>query len=81
MAAMGFRTYVPREHQSHIITSFLYPEEDFDFRDFYDRLHARGHIIYPGKLTEVGTFRIGSIGSIDADEIHGVMAAIDAVTR
>lgn len=31
MRRSGFRTLLPDELQSPIITSFLYPEEDFEF--------------------------------------------------
>lgn len=34
MRRSGFRTLLPDELQSPIITSFLYPEEDFDFQKF-----------------------------------------------
>ena len=79
MERLGFRPYVPAEHRSHIITTFLYPDAGFDFRAFYDRLHARGYIIYPGKLSAVDTFRIANIGSIGTREIEGLLAAIAAV--
>ena len=65
MRRMGFREYVPAELQSHIITTFLFPEDPhFDFEEFYQRLSTKGIVIYPGKLTEVDCFRIGNIGRI-----------------
>ena len=67
------------EHQSHIITAFHYPQEGFDFGDFYDRLRACGFIIYPGKVTDADTFRIGNIGSIDRQEIDALLHAIAGV--
>ena len=33
MRAMGFTEYVPENLQGHIITSFLYPSENFDFEE------------------------------------------------
>jgi len=79
MRKLGFRPYVSPEHQSHIITTFHYPEADFDFRSFYNRLHERGYIIYPGKLTTVNTFRIANIGSIGRREIESLLGAIAEV--
>ncbi|HVR74794.1 MAG TPA: 2-aminoethylphosphonate--pyruvate transaminase [Planctomycetota bacterium] len=79
MRKLGFRPYVSPEHQSHIITTFHYPEADFDFRSFYDRLHKRGYILYPGKLTAVNTFRIANIGSIGRREIESLLGAIAEV--
>lgn len=79
MRALGYQPYVPARHQSHVITTFLYPSPTFDFRRFYDALHARGFIIYPGKLTSVPTFRIANIGSIDRSEIEALLGAIKEV--
>jgi 2-aminoethylphosphonate-pyruvate transaminase len=79
MQRLGFEVYVPPEHQSHIITAFRYPEPGFSFGDFYARLHARGYIIYPGKLSDVDTFRIANIGHLDQGDIEGLLRAIAAV--
>ncbi len=76
MTAMGFKGLVAAEIQSHIITSFLFPKPDFNFARFYDGLRKKGYIIYPGKLTNVDTFRIGNIGSIGTHEIAGLLDAI-----
>ena len=45
MRRSGFRTLLPDELQSPIITSFLYPEEDFDLQEFYEALKERGFVI------------------------------------
>jgi 2-aminoethylphosphonate-pyruvate transaminase len=81
MRELGFEPFLPEAHRSHIITAFRYPHPRFDFRSFYDRLHARGYIIYPGKLGSVETFRIGTIGSIGAAEVRGLLGAIGEVVR
>lgn len=73
MAALGIRTYLGAEHQSPVITTFLYPEDvGFRFDDMYRYIKDRGYAIYPGKLTEVDTFRIGSIGEIYPEDIKKV---------
>ncbi|MFT5129277.1 MAG: 2-aminoethylphosphonate-pyruvate transaminase [Rhodothermales bacterium] len=78
MRRLGFREYVPTESQSHIITTFLYPEDpSFEFRTFYQRLADKGMVIYPGKLTEVDCFRIGNIGRIFESDIASLIAAIE----
>lgn len=79
MKKLGFRSYISPEHQSHIITVFHYPSEDFDFKSFYDRLHSKGYIIYPGKLTAIPSFRIANIGSIGREEVEGLLRAIAEV--
>jgi 2-aminoethylphosphonate-pyruvate transaminase len=81
MTRLGFRPFVSPEHQSCIITTFHHPHPRFDFQSFYNGLHRRGYIIYPGKLTEVETFRIANIGSIDRREIEGLLAAISQVVE
>ena len=64
MRKAGFKTLLPDDIQSPIITSFLYPEEGFDFHAFYYELKGRGFVIYPGKISEAPTFRIGNIGDV-----------------
>ncbi|MEO1979298.1 MAG: methyltransferase domain-containing protein, partial [Fuerstiella sp.] len=79
MRRMNFREYVPAELQSHIITSFLFPEDsNFDFEEFYQRLSNKGMVIYPGKLTEVDCFRIGNIGSVFENDIELLLTAIES---
>ena len=63
MRALGFKTLLPDASQGPIITSFLYPTADFDFHSFYDQLKAKGFVIYPGKISDADTFRIGNIGN------------------
>ena len=36
MRAMGFTEFVPKNLQGHIITSYLYPTDDFDFESGFD---------------------------------------------
>lgn len=73
---IGFETYIADELQSPIITSFVYPSDAFNFEDFYSYVKERGYVIYPGKLTEVDTFRIGNIGEIYEDDIQNLCAVI-----
>lgn len=79
MARLGFRPLLCPEVQSHIITCFLHPVPGFDFATFYRELAARGFIIYPGKLTQVDTFRIGNIGRLGEAEMNQLVHAIGEV--
>jgi 2-aminoethylphosphonate-pyruvate transaminase len=82
MRAMGFTEYVPENLQGHIITSFLYPTDNFDFDDFYNRLNNygdKGFVIYPGKVTKADCFRIGHIGHLFPNDTEALLAAIRAV--
>jgi 2-aminoethylphosphonate-pyruvate transaminase len=77
MRAMGFRPYLRPEVQSYIITSFHYPAHPaFEFERFYRGLSDRGLIIYPGKLTDVPCFRIGTIGRLFEADIRQLLSAI-----
>ena len=69
MDQLGFKAYVAKAFQSPIITTFLYPHDAFDFHDFYDYVKKRGYVLYPGKLTNENTFRIGNIGEIYNEDI------------
>lgn len=71
MEELGFTTYIDGTHQGPIITTFFYPEGvSFKFEDFYNYVKERGYAIYPGKLTERDTFRIGNIGEIYEEDIN-----------
>ena len=80
LTAVGIGAYLPVEFQGPIITTFVNPPSPpFDFAQFYARLHARGFVIYPGKLTEAETFRIGSIGQLDEDDMMALAANVAEV--
>ena len=65
MAELGFETILAPEDQSPIITAFYSPTHpDYSFDRFYSILKSKGFVIYPGKVTELNTFRIGNIGDI-----------------
>ena len=66
---LGFLPYVEKAVQGPIITTFLYPDTDFDFAQMYRFIKERGYAIYPGKLTDKDTFRIGTIGEIYEEDI------------
>lgn len=77
MRGLGFREYLPPEKQSCVITSFRYPtHSSFSFEDFYRRLSDKGFVIYPGKLSKVDCFRIGTIGRIFEGDIRRLIEAI-----
>jgi 2-aminoethylphosphonate-pyruvate transaminase len=82
MGALGFRTFLPGALQAPIIVTFHAPDDPaYAFRPFYENVKARGYILYPGKLTQVETFRVGCIGAIDANEMRNVVAAIAETLR
>ena len=70
MKDMGIQAYIGEEHQGPIITTFFYPEHhNFSFQEMYQFIKERGYAIYPGKVTDADTFRIGNIGEIYEEDI------------
>ena len=78
---IGINPYIDEELQSPIITTFLFPSEDFDFNNFYNYVKERGFVLYPGKLTEVDSFRIGNIGEIYEEDIKQLCLIIQEYMR
>jgi 2-aminoethylphosphonate-pyruvate transaminase len=77
MAALGFRTFLDPSIQAPIIVTFHAPDDpNYDFKTFYTEVKKRGYILYPGKLTQVETFRVGCIGHFGESGIPGAVAAI-----
>ncbi len=79
MQAMGFTPLLSPAFRSPIITAFHSPANPaYDFRRFYDLLKKQGFVIYPGKVTELDTFRIGTIGDVHPADIERLLKAVDA---
>ena len=76
MRALGFKTLLPDEFQSPIITSFLYPKAGFDFNSFYTQLKEKGFVIYPGKISQADTFRIGNIGDVHPEDFARLIEVV-----
>lgn len=77
MKHLGFRPYLDETRQSYIVSAFHYPQHSrFTFSEFYRNLRDKGVIIYPGKVFDVNTFRIGCIGRIFEADIQALLAAI-----
>lgn len=79
MRRLGFKTLLPDNAQGPIITSFLYPSADFDFASFYARLKEKGFVIYPGKISDADTFRIGNIGDIFPKDMEALIQSIKEI--
>jgi len=78
--ALGLQTYLDKKDQGYIITSFLFPEhQNFNFTQFYEKLHERGQVIYQGKLSDTNCFRIGNIGQLYLEDIDRLIEAIAEV--
>lgn len=70
---LGFEPYISEDLQGPIITTFFYPEDcHYTFQEMYEYIKERGYAIYPGKVTDKETFRIGNIGEIYREDIEKV---------
>ncbi|MCC7667749.1 2-aminoethylphosphonate--pyruvate transaminase [Liquorilactobacillus satsumensis] len=76
LKTLGFEPLIAAKYQSPVITSFKYPSSSFNFDNFYLYLKNHGFIIYPGKITEVASFRIGNIGAVYSKDIARLLRTI-----
>jgi 2-aminoethylphosphonate-pyruvate transaminase len=82
LAEMGFRPFIDPKIQAPIIVTFHAPADPrYAFKDFYERVRDKGFILYPGKLTQVETFRVGCIGAIGPDEMRLAVNAVRDTLR
>ena len=82
MRDLGFETLLPDELQAPVIVTFLMPgNESFNFQEFYRRLNTLGYVIYPGKLTNKDSFRVGCIGHFGIDEMRAAVSAVKSVLQ
>jgi len=82
MAALGFKPFLRSAVQAPIIVTFHAPAHPaYDFKRFYEGAKARGFMLYPGKLTQVETFRVGCIGAIGRNEMRQAVEAVADVLR
>lgn len=79
MEKLGFRCVLPHALHSPIITGFYNPADpDYQFMAFYERLKELGFVIYPGKVTGIDSFRIGTIGHVFPEDIDRLIRAVEA---
>jgi 2-aminoethylphosphonate-pyruvate transaminase len=82
MAALGFRPLLAPAVQAPIIVTFHAPAHAaYDFKRFYAGAKQRGFILYPGKLTQIETFRVGCIGAIGRNEMNQAVQAVADTLR
>jgi 2-aminoethylphosphonate-pyruvate transaminase len=80
MKSLGIEPFLSDENQSPIITAFHEPTSpEFSFNKMYHLLKNEGFVIYPGKVSEAATFRIGHIGHVFPEDIHRLIAAIEKI--
>ena len=77
MAALGFKPFLEPAIQAPIIVTFHAPgDARYEFKKFYEAAKQHGFILYPGKLTQIETFRVGCIGAIGPVEMQQAVHAV-----
>jgi 2-aminoethylphosphonate-pyruvate transaminase len=77
MGSLGFKPFLRAEIQAPIIVTFHAPaHKAYEFKRFYEGAKQRGFVLYPGKLTQIETFRVGCIGAIGRNEMRQAVAAV-----
>ena len=82
LRALGFETLLPDSIQAPIIVTFRQPaDRAYSFESFYAALQAHGFSIYPGKITNADSFRVGCIGHVRSTDMTRFVAAVETVIR
>jgi 2-aminoethylphosphonate-pyruvate transaminase len=82
LQALGLKPFLKPELQAPIIVTWHAPAHPaYDFKRFYAAAKDKGFILYPGKLTEVETFRVGCIGAIGRNEMQQAVNAVAETLR
>lgn len=75
---LGFKTIIPRKLQFKLVVSVLYPDdENFDFTTIHDYVYERGFTIYPGKVSDIATFRLCALGTIVPEDIEDFFLCLE----
>jgi 2-aminoethylphosphonate-pyruvate transaminase len=77
LRTLGLKPFLRPEVQAPIIVTFHAPiDAAYDFQRFYAAAKSRGFVLYPGKLTQLETFRVGCIGAIGRNEMAQAVRAV-----
>ncbi|MBO7451789.1 MAG: 2-aminoethylphosphonate aminotransferase [Clostridiales bacterium] len=67
---LGFKQVIKEEERAGLVSSAIYPDDpNWSFEKVHDYCYERGFTIYPGKISTTNTFRLCSLGAIDAPDI------------
>ncbi|MBC3861867.1 2-aminoethylphosphonate--pyruvate transaminase [Undibacterium jejuense] len=74
---LGLQSFLKPEIQAPIIVTVHAPvNAKYDFKTFYETVRSKGFVLYPGKLTQAETFRVGCIGAIGTQEMRSAIHAM-----
>ncbi len=79
MQALGLEPLVPAGLRGPIITAFPFPEQPGFQRDcLFSFLEERGHVLYPGTAPLENSFRVGTIGRLEPDDVRALLKDLGA---
>lgn len=79
---LGFEMIIKEEHQSRLVVSLKYPDdENFSFEKMHDLLYEKGFTIYPGKVSDLPTFRLCALGTLIPEDIKNFYEAFKEVLK
>lgn len=79
---LGFEMIIKEEHQSRLVVSLKYPDDkNFSFEKMHDLLYAKGFTIYPGKVSDLPTFRLCALGTLVPEDIKNFYEAFKEVLK
>jgi aspartate aminotransferase-like enzyme len=58
---------------------FNLDDERFVFSSFYEKMKSRRFVLYPGKVSNADSFRIGTIGHVFPDDITSLVENVGEV--
>jgi len=79
---LGFQDLIPVEKQSKLVVSVRYPNDpNWDFTKIHDYCYERGFTIYPGKVSDIATFRLCSLGAIDGPDVDDFFVCLEEALK
>ena len=79
---LGFKDIIKRELQAGLVVSVRYPNDaNWDFEKIHDYCYERGFTIYPGKVSDLNTFRLCALGAITAKDIEDFFVVLEEGLR
>lgn len=74
----GLEHLVAPENHSKLITTVVEPKAGmYDFDKMHDYLYDKGYTIYPGKVSDLNTFRVANIGDISYHDIEEFLLVLE----
>lgn len=79
---LGFRDVIKREWQAGLVVCVHYPDDkNWNFNEIHDYCFERGFTIYPGKISDMNTFRLCALGAIDQKDIEDFFVVLEEALK